>query len=152
MTENSQFKPKSGQIDYTDQAEAPVMNSIVKFGDKILLLKRSKKLKFYPDCWSGVSGFLDDSKSVEEKVKEELKEEIGIGGNDILSIKPGEMFERIDPDYNKKWLVHPVLVELKTDKIVLNWEAEDYHWVELNELKNFELIPGFDLLLEKLLT
>ncbi len=145
------FQPQAGQTDYTDKSEAPVMNSIVKFGDKILLLKRSKKLKFYPDCWSGVSGFLDDNKSVEEKAKEELKEEIGIGENDILSVKQGGMFQRIDADYNKKWLVHPVLVEVKTDKIRLNWEADDYRWVELEEIKNFELIPGFETLLGKLI-
>lgn len=52
------FVPKPGQIDYTNVKRAPVINCIVQYKDKILLLKRSSELNFYPknmDCPSSFS-------------------------------------------------------------------------------------------------
>ena len=62
------FQPKPGQIDYTNIKWAPVINCVVKHGDKILIVKRSPDLKFYPGWWNGLGGFLDDDKELEEKV------------------------------------------------------------------------------------
>ncbi|MCG2693290.1 hypothetical protein L6279_04270 [Candidatus Parcubacteria bacterium] len=38
------FIPKPGQIDYTRKKSAPVINCVVKYQDKVLILKRSKKM------------------------------------------------------------------------------------------------------------
>jgi NADH pyrophosphatase NudC (nudix superfamily) len=66
------FIPKPGQIDYTNIRYAPTINCIVKYQDEFLLLQRSSDLHFYPGYWNGLSGFLDDHKDIEYKVKEEL--------------------------------------------------------------------------------
>ena len=71
------FKPKPGQIDYTNARWAPVINCVVKYKDRILIVQRSSKLNFYPGYWNGISGFLDDKRSLEEKARDELKEEAG---------------------------------------------------------------------------
>jgi len=138
------FKPKPGQVDYTKARWAPVINCVVKYKDKILIVKRSNKLRLYPGYWNGISGFLDDQQSLGQKVKNELKEEIGIQPKDIVKIKLGEIFNQEEPKYKKTWIVHPVLVKIKTDKVKLDWEAEEYKWVTVNEVKNFKLLPGFD--------
>ncbi len=143
MKDRENFKPKSGQTDYTDVRWAPVINCVVKHGDKILIVKRSSDMKFYPGWWNCIGGFLDDDKSLEEKVKEEIKEEIGIEENDIISIKLGEIFDFDDPELRKTWIIHPVLAEVKTDKVILDWEAEDYRWVRPDELAGFEITPSF---------
>lgn len=144
------FQSKPGQIDYTNIRRAPVINCVVKYKDKILIVKRSVSLNFYPNYWNGISGFLDDGRSVEEKVKDELKEELGIDEQDIFSIKQGEVFEQKEEKYDKLWVVHPVLIEVKHDRITLDWEAQDFRWIKVEEAKSFDLLPGFDKVLEKL--
>lgn len=144
------FKPKPGQVDYSNIHWAPVVNCAVKYKDKILLVRRSKGLGFYPGYWNGISGFLDDKKSVEEKVREELREELGISGKDIKKIKKGEIFHIKAPKYDKTWIVHPVLVEIKTDKVRLDWEAESLRWIEPKKAQNLKLVSDFKNVLKKL--
>lgn len=138
------FVPKPGQIDYTHIRRAPVINCIVEYKGKILIMKRSAGMRFYPGYWHCIAGFLDDGRSVEEKVREELKEELGIGKKDILSLREGPLLEKDEPKYKKTWIIHPVLVKLKTDTVKLNWEAETYRWVIPEELKDYKLMPGFE--------
>jgi len=52
-----EFKPKPGQIDYTNIRVAPVINCVVQYQDKILIVRRNLKMKFYPGYWNGISGF-----------------------------------------------------------------------------------------------
>ncbi|MFA5359044.1 MAG: NUDIX domain-containing protein [Patescibacteria group bacterium] len=146
----SKFKPKPGQIDFTHVRFAPVINCVLKYKDKILLVQRSKDLNFYPGYWNGISGFLDDHRRLKEKVVDEIREELGMNENMIKSIKLGEIVDQEAPKYKKTWVVHPVLVEVKTDKVKLDWEARDYKWLKIAEVKKLKLLPGFNQVLEKL--
>ena len=146
------FKAKPGQIDYSKVRWAPVVNCVLKYKNKILLVERSKELSFYPGYWNGISGFLDDGRSLKEKVEGELREEIGIPKSKIKSVKLGQIFDQEEPKYKKTWIVHPVLVEVKTDKVKLDWEARNYKWITLDEAKKLKLLPGFDRVLKILLT
>lgn len=137
------FKARLGQTDYTNARWAPVVSCVLKHGDKILIVKRSHDMKIYPNLWNGIGGFLDDEKSLEEKIREELGEETGITENEIISIKYGEVFDLDDPSIGKTWVIHPALVEISTDKIVLDWEAEEYKWISPKEVENFEVAAGF---------
>lgn len=138
------FKPRPGQTDYTNARWAPVVSCVLKHNDKILIVKRSRDMKIYPDLWNGIGGFLDDDKSLEEKIKEELAEETGIKENEIISIKHGEIFDLDDPVIGKTWVIHPALVEISTENIVLDWEAEEYRWIDPEEIKKFDVAEGFD--------
>ena len=144
------FKPKPGQTDFTNIRWAPVINCVLKYENKILVVKRNKSMKLYPEYWNGISGFLDDNKSLKEKVLEELKEEVGVSKKNIISIHPGQIFDQEEAKYHKTWIVHPVLVNVNTDKVKLDWEAESYKWLTLKEVKNLKLLPGFDLVLKSL--
>jgi len=146
----SKFQLKPGQIDYSGARWAPVINCVLKYKDKILIIRRSRKLHFYPGYWNGVSGFLDDNRSLEQKVKEEVNEELGINEESIIDITLGEIFHKDELEYKKTWIVHPILVEVNTDKIKLDWEAQDYKWINYGEAKNYKLMPGFETVLEKL--
>lgn len=145
---SQKFHPKRGQVDYTHARFAPVINCVVQNGNKFLIVKRNSAMRLYPGYWNGIAGFLDDRKSFEEKVKEELREEAGIKARDILSIKLGEIFDLDDPKYRKTWIVHPVLVKVKTKRITLDWEAEDYRWILPREIKRFNTTPNFKKVLK----
>lgn len=144
------FTPRPGQIDYTNARWTPVVNCVLKYKNKILLVKRSNKLNFYPGYWNGISGFLDDDKSLIKKVEGELKEELGISRDKIKQIKLGKIFDQEEPKYKKTWIVHPILIEVKTKKVKLDWEARDYKWIALQEAKKLKLMPGFDEVLKRL--
>ena len=146
----TKFKPKPGQIDYTKARWAPVINCVLKHKDKILVVQRSNELNFYPGYWNGISGFLDDKRNLEQKVKDELKEELGIASKSVRKIRLGEIFHQKEAKYKKTWIVHPVLVEVSTEKVKLDWEAKNYKWIKLGEAKRLKLLPGFDRVLEKL--
>ena len=150
LEEMDKFILKPGQIDFTHARWSPVINCVVKYRDKILLVERSPERNFYPGYWNGISGFLDDQRSLEEKVKDELQEEIGIGEEHIKSIRLGEIFDQEAPEYKKTWIVHPVLVEMDTDKIELHWEAKNSKWILPDEAKELKLLPGFDRVLKNL--
>jgi isopentenyldiphosphate isomerase len=145
------FKAKPGQIDYTKARWAPVINCVLQYKNKILVVQRSKELNLYPGYWNGISGFLDDQKSLEQKVRQELKEELGIPSGQIKRIQLGGIFDQEAPEYKKTWVVHPVLVEVKTDKVKLDWEARNYQWLALQKVKKLKLLPGFDAVLKRLL-
>lgn len=144
------FRARSGQMDYSHARWVPVINCVVKFGRKVLVVKRSKKLRLYPDYWNGVSGFLDDKKSLREKVYEELREELSLIKKNVRKVVLGEIFDQEAPEYGKTWVVHPVLVEAKTDAIKLDWEADEYRWVTIAEAKKLRLLPGFKQVLENI--
>ncbi|MDP2874440.1 MAG: NUDIX domain-containing protein [bacterium] len=144
------FKPKPGQVDYTNARWAPVINCVLKHKNKLLVVQRNKELNFYPGYWNGVSGFLDDQRSLDQKVSDELREELGVPKAKIKKIRLGEIFDQEEPKYKKTWVVHPVLVEIETDKIKLDWEAKNYKWLTLEEIKKLKLLPGFDGVLRRL--
>lgn len=145
----NKFKPQKGQIDFTHARWAPVINCVIKYKDKFLLVQRSRKVN-YPELWEGVSGFLDDQKSLQEKVQEEIREELGIPKNKIISVKLGTIFHKSDNKLKKTYIIHPMLVEISTNKITLNWEAQNYKWIDITEARNFKLLPGFEKVIESL--
>lgn len=147
------FIPRPGQIDYTHAKRAPVVNCIVQHREKILIVKRSEELNFHPGKWNGISGFLDEPhKTVAEKVREELHEEAGIKADDIISIQEGHIIEEKDPNYEKTWIVHPILAKVMSDTVTLDWEAAEYKWIDPKTLYSFPFLPGFDLVVKEFFT
>jgi 8-oxo-dGTP pyrophosphatase MutT (NUDIX family) len=146
----SKFKPKKGQTDFTEIRWAPVINCILKYRRKILLIQRSADMRLYPNYWNGISGFLDDSKGLKQKIEEELREEAGLSKRNIVSMKFGQIFDQEEPKYKKTWIVHPVLITVNTDKIQPDWEACAFRWIKPREAKKHRLLPGFVRVLRSL--
>ena len=146
------FVPKPGQVDYTDIRYAPVINACIFNDGKLLLVQRSLEMRTYPGLWHCIGGFLDDKQSIEEKVVEELNEEAGIVAERIVSMKRGEPLVREDGEYDKTWITMPVRVEVTGRDFALNWEAHDAKWVDLADVTNYELMPGFTEVLEHIKT
>lgn len=150
MSDIPEFKPRPGQVDYTNIRWAPVINCVLQYQDKILIVQRNSKMKLYPGYWNGISGFLDDNRSLEQKVKDELSEELGIAEKQIDSIHLGRIFDQEEEKYNKTWIVHPVLVKVRTDQVRLDWEAQQYQWINPADANGYNLLPGFEMVLSSL--
>ncbi len=145
-------KFSDGRIDYSNSNEAPVLTCFVKYGNKLLLLKRSDKVRVYQGLWNSVAGYLDEKRSLKEKVLEELYEELKINTHLIRKMKIGKAYELIDQKAQKTWIIFPVLVELKQKpKIKLDWEHTSYKWIKIDDLKKFKVVPGLDKTLAQVL-
>jgi len=113
------------------------------YGDEVLLMKRSDRVRTYRGKWNTVAGYLDEIKPLEEKVLEEIKEETEIERNAIESIKNGTIYSFKDEKINKTWIIQPVLVRLR-DKpdIKLDWEHTDFRWVRIEDIDRFDTVPN----------
>jgi len=134
-----------GRINYSNSDIAPVIVIFIKYKGKIILLKRSNKVRTYRGKWNTVAGYLDEIKPINEKILEELREELKIKKSNIVSIRLGKPYTFRDTqiEAGKTWIVHPALVELKNQpEIKLDWEHIKYKWIKPEELKNFDTPPN----------
>ena len=141
-----------GRVNYSKSKIAPIINVFIKYKDKILLLKRSDKVLAYKEKWNSLGGFLDELKSIKEKVLEELREELKINKNLIKSIKLAKPYKLFDKSIRRTWLIFPALVELnKMPKIKLDWEHTDFKWIYPEDIKKFDVVLKLDVSLNKVL-
>ncbi|HID42394.1 MAG TPA: NUDIX domain-containing protein [Archaeoglobaceae archaeon] len=145
VEEISKKLPKfpDGRINYSKSDVAPVITVFLMYGDEVLLMKRSDRVRTYRGKWNTVAGYLDEIKPLEEKVLEEIKEETEIERNAIESIKNGTIYSFKDEKINKTWIIQPVLVRLR-DKpdIKLDWEHTDFRWVRIEDIDRFDTVPN----------
>ena len=120
--------------------------------NKILLLKRSDKVKSMKGLWAGVSGIIEKDELPLARAKREIFEEVGLHEDQIKLLKSEKEMRIISPQYkNHEWLVFPFLFDTENQTIKLNWENSDYRWISIDEIKNFETVPSLDKVLLNLL-
>jgi 8-oxo-dGTP pyrophosphatase MutT (NUDIX family) len=120
--------------------------------NKILLLRRSDKVKSMKGLWAGVSGIIEKDEQPLARAKREIFEEIGLHEAQIKLLKSEKEMRIISPQYkNHEWLVFPFLFSVENPTIRLNWENSDYRWISIDEIKNFETVPSLDKVLFNLL-
>lgn len=130
------------RINYSESKRAPVVVCFVKYADTFLLLKRSDKVLAYKNLWSSLAGFLDDEKSVEEKVFEELREELGIMKENVRRVVIGDTYTFRDETLGKEWIRHLCIAEVTSPEIRLDWEHTDFRWIHPDEADQFATVPG----------
>ena len=129
-----------------------IITCFLKNGEKILILKRSKKVKSMKGLWAGISGIIENNESPLKRAKIEIYEELGISDNEIKLIKESEEMRIVSPQYdNHEWEVYPFLFAVDNPKIKLNWENSDYKWIKAEEISNYETVPSLEKVLLNLL-
>ncbi len=111
---------------------------IVKFDDKILLLKRNGDRTTSPNLWQGVSGALKEREAAEDAVLREVKEETGLDGR---IIKAGEIID-VSDEFGR-WIVIPFLVSVDSDDVMIDEnEHTEFRWVSPDEIEDFDCVVG----------
>jgi 8-oxo-dGTP diphosphatase len=130
---------EDGRINFTGVQKAPVLNAVVYWDGKILLLKRSHKVSAYRGLWNCVSGFIDQPRPIADFARQEVSEELSINDIEIRAIKLAEPYEVDDRSIDRVWVVYPVLVELGCEPhIKLDWEHTDHAWIKSGDLSKFD--------------
>jgi len=129
-----------------------IVTSFIKDEQKILILKRSNKVKTMKGLWAGISGIIEKNETPLTRAKIEIFEETGIAEDKIKLIKSAEKLRVNSPQYeNHEWEIFPFLFEAKNPEIKLNWENSEYLWITVDELKNYNSVPSLEKVLLNLL-
>lgn len=129
-----------------------IVTSFIRDNEKLLLLKRSNKVKSMKGLWAGISGIIEKNEEPLIRAKIEIFEEVGITEDKITLVKSAEEVRVNSPQYqNHEWKIFPFLFEVKNPTIKLNWENSDFKWITIEELENYETVPSLEKVLLNLL-
>ncbi|MGY5143807.1 MAG: NUDIX domain-containing protein [Candidatus Nitrosopumilus sp. bin_32a] len=129
-----------------------IVTSFIRNDDKLLILKRSNKVKSMKGLWAGISGIIENNEDPFTRAKIEIFEEVGITEDKITLIKSSEEIRINSPQYkNHEWEIFPFLFESNNPTIKLNWENSDFKWINIEELENYETVPSLQKVLFNLL-
>ena len=129
-----------------------IVTSFIKDNEKLLILKRSNKVKSMKGLWAGISGIIENNEPPLKRAIIEIFEEAGIIEEDITLIKSAEEMRINSPQYeNHEWEIFPFLFESKNPTITLNWENSEFKWINVEELENYETVPSLQKVLFNLL-
>ena len=130
-----------------------IVTSFIINDQKILLLKRSNKVKTMKCLWAGVSGIIE--KGVEtplSRAKIEIFEEVGIKDGELKLLKSIQQLRIVSPQYkNHEWNIFPFLFSTKNMEIKLNWENSEFKWIKPTEIITYKTVPDLEKILSNLL-
>jgi 8-oxo-dGTP pyrophosphatase MutT (NUDIX family) len=122
---------------------------------KILVLKRSDKVRTYKGFWSGVAGYVEEGEQPIDTAFKEISEEVGLARKDVEFIRQGDPVEFTDIYENRPydWFIYPFLFKTrKKGKINIDWEHTTYKWIPPQEVDKLDTVPHFKTVVSRLLT
>ena len=129
-----------------------IVTSFIRNDDKVLILKRSDKVKSMKGLWAGISGIIENDEEPLKRAKIEIFEEVGITEDKITLIKTTEEMRINSPQYkNHEWKIFPFLFESKNPMVKLNWENSEFRWITIDDLDKYETVPSLQKVLLNLL-
>ncbi|MFA6081038.1 MAG: NUDIX hydrolase [Patescibacteria group bacterium] len=129
----------------------PVVIALIKKGNKYLMTKRvsfdPKDREFYPYVWQFPGGGLEFGETPEETAKREMIEEIGVE-IEIVSLIP-KVYTEVRHNWQGIFVCFLCKLKNEKSKIILNHEASEYNWFELEQISKLKLMPKtFEMVLE----
>ena len=129
-----------------------IVTSFIKDNEKLLILKRSDKVKSMKGLWAGISGIIEKNEEPLKRAKIEILEEVGIIEDKITLVRSVKEMRINSPQYeNHEWEIFPFLFEAKNPIIKLNWENSEFKWINKEELENYDTVPSLQKVLFNLL-
>jgi len=113
---------------------------------KLLILKRSDKVRTYKGLWGGIAGYIEENEEPYETVLKEIREETGLNKEDVIFIKQLEVikFKDFYEGVSYDWEVFPFLFRTgKKSKIHIGWEHTNYRWITPTEIVKVDTVPHF---------
>lgn len=125
--------------DDTLEQPTPVVTSFLlrraPEGDRVLLLRRSGRVRTYQGAWGGVSGYLEPGVTPLEQAYTEIREETRVPREAARLLRAGEPFEFRDETLGQAWRVYPFLFALDAAaQITTDWETTEHTWAAPEEV------------------
>jgi len=108
---------------------------------KICLVRRSSDVKTHKGRWSGISGYLEGDPN--EHFMVELQEETSLTSYEYTLIRQAGPVLVPDDTDEQLWSVHPFACEVHDPAMIrLDWENTELEWIDPEEMKNRDTVPG----------
>lgn len=132
-----------------DETQLPIQHRTVVVGlvwnrrDELLLCKMHPERGVFPGEWGFPGGGIEPGERMEEALRRELREELGI---EIVGIQPAffkdGLYEKSFADGSKR-SVYMIFLMLhctaRSEELVLNEEFTEYRWVRRADLQKLQL-------------
>ena len=115
-----------------------VVTGIVKFEDKILILKRNENMEMHPGKWSFPGGKVIQGEDLINALKREIREETNLEIDDSKTFISDYQFTRPS---GISTIGFCFLVNAKNNKVKLSKEFTDHTWTSPNEIDSHDIIP-----------
>jgi 8-oxo-dGTP diphosphatase len=116
--------------------------AVLSCKNKFLLVKRALSESIYPGKWQNLGGKVEEEEIIEEALKREIQEEIGLTIFERPIYLQSYSWRMIKDEPNRLGLIF--LFPLKgrqTDyRVTLNKELSEFGWFSLEEVANLETI------------
>src|SRR5262245_60661293 len=110
--------------------------------DRVLLVRRSERVRTYRSAWGGVSGYVEPGTTPLQQALTELREEAGVDERAAQLLRTGRPIAVDDSAQGLHWVVHPFLFKLLAPEAVrTDWEATEHRWVRPAEVAGFATVP-----------
>ena len=131
-----------------DLTERHVVTCFLESNGEILLLRRSQQVGSYRGRWAGVSGYVETTP--DEQALTEIREETGLGPEDLRLLGKGETLQVDDEEMGTRWIVHPYLFHVRDRaRIETDWEHVETRWITPGEIDDFTAVPRLKETLER---
>lgn len=117
-----------------------VITSFLEHDGKILILRRSEKVRTMKHKWAGISGYIESDETPLERALKEIEEEVGLQKQDVKLAKTAEPLEVLDKERDVLWIVHPHIFRTSNTNIRLDWEHDQYKWIDPEEIANYDTV------------
>jgi ADP-ribose pyrophosphatase YjhB (NUDIX family) len=121
--------------------ERAVVACFLRHGGKICLLKRSQSVGSSPGRWHCVTGFLEPGVQPLDQALTEIAEETGLVGETVRLIGAPAPLRMERPSQGWVWVVYPFLFESDSPRLRLDWEHDEYRWIDPLELASSDCVP-----------
>lgn len=120
----------------------PVVTAFLVHKGKVLLLRRSERVRTFPGRWAGVSGSIPPGVTPLAQAYQEIREETGIPPEGLTLCAQGTPL-LIRDDAGRDWLVHPFAFWVRDPSAIrLDWEHSEMRWVEPEAMRTLSTVPG----------
>lgn len=126
-----------GFVDLPDVRAIPVVTAVLRHKGRILLLRRSPRVRAFGGWWSAVSGLLEGDEDPRARARREIREETGITHARLRSTAPPVIAREGATAY----LVHPFLFDVPTARVRLDRENVESRWVRPDSLDKYRTVP-----------
>ena len=109
---------------------------VIVYEKRFLIVKRSEKDDFLPNCWEFAGGSVEAAETIEDALIRELHEELGVDIRDYKKELIGISEEFMDKDKTERYLQLNYKIEVPNEpKITLSSEHVAYDWITEGDLR-----------------
>ena len=121
-----------------------VVSCLLTYNNKLLILKRSDKVRTYKGMWGVVAGYIEKGEKPIETAFKEIKEETGLSSEEVQLIREVKPVNITDLHEGEKydWYIHTfIFIIKKKSKVQIDWEHSCYKWIEPHNIFDYETVP-----------